>query len=115
MNPYRFTTILTFKTISSHIYIDDAMLAVFPLAEWNETRNRSTFMSDTLSDSLVDAYFDNAEQVKGDMTHKFDVYSEHEVSLTVVSEVQPKFRRINPYEALTDAKFVVTNYFQHLA
>ena len=48
------------------------------------------------------------------MTHKFDVYSEHEVSLTVMSEVQPQFRRINPYEALPNAQFAITNYAQDL-
>ena len=48
------------------------------------------------------------------MTHEFDVYSEHEVSLTVKSEVQPQFRRINPYEALPNAQFVITNYDQGL-
>jgi hypothetical protein len=59
-------------------------------------------------------YFKNADEVQRDMTHEFDVYSEHEVSLTVKPEVQPQFRRINPYEALPNAQFVITNYDQGL-
>lgn len=114
MTTYKFITILTFKTTSEHIYIDDALLAIFRDSKWSETNKRADFQSDSLSDSLVDTYFANAERVKANMTHKFDVYSEHEVSLTVMSEVQPQFRRINPYEALPNAQFAITNYAQDL-
>ena len=114
MTTYKFITILTFKTTSGHIYIDDALLATFRDSKWSETNKRADFQSDSLSDSLVDTYFANAERVKANMTHKFDVYSEHEVSLTVMSEVQPQFRRINPYEALPNAQFAITNYAQDL-
>lgn len=114
MTTYKFITILTFKTTSEHIYIDDALLATFRDSKWSETNKRADFQSDSLSDSLVDTYFANAQRVKANMTHKFDVYSEHEVSLTVMSEVQPQFRRINPYEALPNAQFAITNYAQDL-
>ena len=114
MNTYKFITILTFKTTSEYIYIDDALLATFRDSKWSETNKRADFQSDSLSDSLVDTYFANAERVKANMTHKFDVYSEHEVSLTVMSDVQPQFRRINPYEALPNAQFAITNYAQDL-
>jgi len=114
MTTYKFITILTFKTTSEHIYIDDALLATFRDSKWSETNKRADFQSDSLSDSLVDTYFANAERVKANMTHKFDVYSEHEVSLTVMSDVQPQFRRINPYEALPNAQFAITNYAQDL-
>lgn len=114
MNTYKFITILTFKTTSEHIYIDDALLATFRDSKWSETNKRADFQSDSLSDSLVETYFANAERVKANMTHKFDVYSEHEVSLTVMSEVQPQFRRINPYEALPNAQFAITHYAQDL-
>ena len=114
MSTYKFITILTFKTTSEHIYIDDALLATFRDSKWSETNKRADFQSDSLSNALVDTYFANAERVKANMTHKFDVYSEHEVSLTVMSEVQPQFRRINPYEALPNAQFAIMNYAQDL-
>lgn len=114
MSPYKFITILTFKTLSEQIYIDDAMLATCQDCKWQESNKRAYFQSDTLAASLIDAYFANAERVKANMTHKFDVYSEQEVSLTVISSVQPMFRRINPYEALPDAQFAITNYSQDL-
>ena len=114
MTTYKFITILTFKTTSEHIYIDDALLATFRDSKWSETNKRADFQSDSLSDSLVDTYFAKAQRVKANMTHKFDVYSEHEVSLTVMSEVQPQFRRINPYEALPNAQLAITIYAQDL-
>lgn len=115
MSTYKFITILTFKTTSEHIDIDDALLATFRDCKWSETNKRADFQSDSLSDALVDTYFANAERVKANMTHKFDVYSEHEVSLSVMSEVQPQFRQIDPYEALPNAQFVITNYSQDLS
>ena len=44
----KIVTMLEFRTKAEDVYIDDAMLAAFPLAEWNETRNRSTFKSESL-------------------------------------------------------------------
>ena len=115
MNSYKFVTTLTFKTTSEHIYIDDALLATFPNAQWSETNKRPAFRSDSLSDALVGAYFENAERVKTHMTHEFDVYSEHKVTLNVFSDIQPRFRRLNPYAALPNAQFAITYYSQDLA
>lgn len=44
----KIVTMLEFRTKVDSVYIDDAMRAVFPLAEWNETRNCSTFKSNSL-------------------------------------------------------------------
>lgn len=115
MNQYKFVTTLTFHTTTDKLDIDDAMLAIYTKAKWSEDYRRPDFQSDSLCDAIIDSYFANAEGVKANMTHKFDVYSEHEVVLTVMSDVQPMFRRINPYEALLDAKFAITNYSQDLS
>lgn len=40
MNVKNVGTTLIFKTKDASVYIDDAMLAAFPQAEWNEVQNR---------------------------------------------------------------------------
>lgn len=53
--------------------ISDAMLAVFPFAEWDELQNRSTFKSDSLCNLILTTYFKNAAEARRDVTHEFDV------------------------------------------
>lgn len=59
----KIVTMLEFRTKVDSVYIDDAMRAVFPLAEWNETRNCSTFKSNSLCHLLLTTYFKNADEV----------------------------------------------------
>ena len=85
----KIVTVLEFRTKADDVYIDDAMLAVFPQAEWNEVQNRSTFKSESLCNLILTAYFENADAVKSDITHEFDVYSENLVQLTIISAEKP--------------------------
>lgn len=114
MNKHRFVTILTFHTTSEKIKIDDAMLALYPKAAWLESNQQSTFKSNSLCDAILESYFENVESVKSNIAHKFDVYSEGELQLIIHSEIQPKFRRIDPYEALPYAQFAIISYAQDL-
>ena len=109
-----FVTILEFRTKDESVCIDEAMHAVFPLAEWNEVRNRSTFQSDSLCILLLAAYFENADAVKRDMTHEFDVYDEHCVQLTITSAAKPILREITLQNVLPTLQFTLHNFEQDL-
>ena len=110
----KIVTMLEFRTKDENVYINDAMLAVFPLAEWNETRNRSTFESESLCNLLLVAYFENADAVKSDMTHKFDVFDEHCVQLTIFSKVKPILRAVTLQDRLPNLQFTLHNFEQDL-
>lgn len=109
-----FGTILEFRTKEESVHIDDAMLAVFPLAEWNEVQNRSTFKSESLCNLILTSYFENADAVKSDMTHEFDVYDEHCVQLTITSAAKPVLREITLQNVLPTLQFTLHNFEQDL-
>ena len=110
----KIVTALEFRTKDENVYIDDAMLAVFPQAEWNEVQNRSTFKSESLCNLLLAAYFENADAVKSDMTHEFDVFDEHCVQLTIFSKVKPILRAVTLQDRLPDLQFTLHNFEQDL-
>ena len=109
-----FVTILEFRSKDESVCIDEAMLAVFPLAAWNEVSEKSTFKSDSLCNLLLTAYFDNADNVKSDMTHEFDVYDEHCVQLTIISEAKPVLREITLQDVLPTLQFALHSFEQDL-
>lgn len=84
-----YQTVLVFKTKDEQERIDQAMLTLFPLAEWNETSSCSTFESQSLARLLVSVYYENGQEVKRCMTHEFDVLSEQIVQLTIYSIARP--------------------------
>lgn len=111
-----FGTILEFRTKEENVHIDDAMLAVFPQAEWNEVGNSSTFESNSLCRLILDTYFENANAViaaKG-MTHEFDVLSENCVLLKIISAVKPTLRETTLQDILPSLKFTLHNFEQDL-
>ena len=111
-----FGTILEFRTKEENVHIDDAMLSVFPLAEWNEVGNCSTFESNSLCRLILDTYFENANAViaaKG-MTHEFDVLSENCVLLKIISAVKPTLRETTLQDTLPSLKFTLHNIEQDL-
>lgn len=110
----KIVTMLEFRTKADDVYIDDAMLAAFPLAEWNETRNRSTFKSESLCILLLASYFANADAVKRDMIHEFDVYDEHCVQLTITSAAKPVLREITLQNVLPTLQFTLHRVEQDL-
>ena len=110
----KIVTVLAFNTKDAQVYIDDAMLAVFPLAEWNEVRNRSTFESDSLCSLLLTTYFKNADEVKRDMTHQFDLLSEHTVELTIISAAKPILREKTIEHVLPTLQFTLHKFEQDL-
>lgn len=110
----RIVTVLEFRTKDENVQIDDAMLAVFPLAEWNEVRERSTFESDSLCSLLLTSYFENADEVKSDMTHEFDVYNEHCVQLTIISATKPLMREKTVQDRLPSLQFTIHSFEQDL-
>lgn len=85
MRVENFTTDLMFETIDATNYIDDAMLEAFPNTRWLETRNRSTFKSDSLCNAILSAYAVDSDAVKSVSDHLFDVLYDNEVVLTVKS------------------------------
>ena len=110
----KIVTMLEFRTKDENVYIDDAMLAVFPLAEWNEVQNRSTFKSDSLCNLILATYFENANAVKSDMTHEFDVFTENIVQLTIFSKVKPILREKTLQDLLPALQFTLHNFEQDL-
>lgn len=110
----KIVTMLEFRTKADDVYIDDAMLAVFPQAEWNEVRNRSTFQSESLCNLLLASYVANADAVKRDMIHEFDVYDEHCVQLTITSAAKPILREITLQNVLPTLQFTLHNFEQDL-
>lgn len=110
----KIVTVLEFKTKDEQVYIDDAMLAVFPQAEWNEVRNRSTFKSDSLCSLILTTYFKNADEVKRDMTHEFDVFTENIVELTIFSDVKPILREKTIQDVLPSLQFTLHHFEQDL-
>ena len=110
----KIVTMLEFHTKADDVYIDDAMLAVFPQAEWNEVRNRSTFQSKSLCTLLLATYFENADAVKSAMTHEFDVFTENIVQLTIFSKVKPILRAVTLQDRLPDLQFTLHNFEQDL-
>ena len=103
----KIVTVLELRTKDESIYIDDAMLAAFPQAEWNEEGRCSTFKSDSLCNLILATYFKNANEVKRDMTHEFDVFDEHCVQLTIFSAVKPIVRQRTLQKILPDVKFTL--------
>lgn len=110
----KIVTVLEFRTKADDVYIDDAMLAVFPQAEWNEVQNRSTFKSESLCRLLLDCYFENADAVKSDMTHEFDVFSENIVELIIFSKVKPILREKTIQDRLPSLQFTLHRFEQDL-
>lgn len=110
----KIVTVLEFKTKDENVHIDDAMLAIFPLAEWNEVSNRSTFKSDSLCSLILTTYFKNADEVKRDMTHEFDVFSENIVELTIFSKAKPILREKTIENVLPTLQFTLHNIEQDL-
>lgn len=110
----KIVTVLEFKTKDENVHINDAMLAVFPLAEWNEVSNRSTFKSGSLCSLLLTTFFKNADEVKRDMTHEFDVYSENLVQLTIISAERPVLRQTTLQDVLPTLQFTLHNVEQDL-
>lgn len=110
----KIVTVLEFRTKDENVYIDDAMLAVFPQAEWNEERRRSTFKSDSLCSLILTTYFENADEVKRDMTHEFDVFTEHIVELTIFSNVKPILREKTLQDVLPTLQFTLHRFEQDL-
>ena len=110
----KIVTVLEFRTKADDVYIDDAMLAVFPQAEWNEVQNRSTFKSESLCNLILTAYFENADAVKSDMTHEFDVFTENIVQLTIFSKVKPILREKTLQDLLPTLQFTLHNIEQDL-
>lgn len=114
MNVKNVCTKLIFKTKYASVYIDKAMLATFPKAEWNEVRSRSTFKSESLFSAIVDALFENAADVKSTANHLFDVMSENEVVLNIDSAVEPQFCPQSADEIFADAQFALTDFSQFI-
>ena len=110
----KIVTVLEFRTKDDNVQIDDAMLAVFPQAEWNEVQNRSTFKSESLCRLLLDCYFENADAVKSDMTHEFDVFTENIVELTIFSKVKPILREKTLQDLLPTLQFTLHSFEQDL-
>ena len=110
----KIVTVLEFKTKDEQVFIDDAMLAVFPFAEWNEVSNRSTFKSDSLCSLILTTYFKNADEVKRDMTHEFDVFNENIVELTIFSKAKPILREKTIENVLPALHFYLHNFEQDL-
>ena len=73
---YNFTRI-AFKTTKGNKNIKDAIISMFPQAEWNETRQASSFKSLSLCSYLLDTIFENAKDAKQEVAHLFDVYSDN--------------------------------------
>lgn len=111
-----FGTILEFRTKEENVHIDDAMLAVFPLAEWNEVGNSSSFESNSLCRLILDTYFENANAVIAakDMTHMFDVLSENCVQLKIISAVKPTLRETTLQDRLPSLQFTLHRFEQDL-
>lgn len=100
-----FVTVLEFRTKEKNLYIDEAMLAVFPLAAWNEVPERSTFESKGLCHLLLVTHFENGDDVYRKMAHEFDVFDEHCVQLTIFSAVKPILRRRTFQQFCPSVKF----------
>jgi hypothetical protein len=109
-----FVTILEFRTKDESVCIDEAMLAIFPFAAWNEVSNRSTFESKGLCHLLLVTHFENADAVKSDMTHEFDVFTENIVQLTIFSKVKPILREKTLQDLLPTLQFTLHNFEQDL-
>lgn len=110
----KIVTVLEFKTKDEQVYIDDAMLAVFPQAEWNQANDCSTFKSDSLCSLILTTYFKNASKIKRDMTHEFDVFTENIVELTIISKVKPILREKTIENVLPTLQFTLHNFEQDL-
>ena len=110
----KIVTVLEFKTKDENVHIDDAMLAVFPLAEWYETCDCSTFKSESLCHLLLATYFKNADEVQRDMTHEFDVFTENIVQLTIFSKVKPILREKTLQDLLPTLQFTLHSFEQDL-
>lgn len=110
----KIVTVLEFRTKDENVQIDNAMLAVFPQTEWNEIRNCSTFKSDSLCSLLLTTFFKNADEVKCDMTHEFDVYSENLVQLTIISAEKPILREKTLQDLLPTLQFTLHSFEQDL-
>ena len=87
--------------------ISDTMPAVFPFAEWNEVQNRSTFKSDSLCNLILTTYFKNAAEVRRDVTHEFDVFTENIVQLIIISKVRPILREKTLQDMLPTLQFTL--------
>lgn len=110
----KIVTVLEFRTKDENVHIDDAMLAVFPLAEWNATRNCSTFKSDSLCHLLLVTHFENADAVYHKMAHEFDVFTENIVQLTIFSQAKPILREKTLQDVLPAMQFTLHNFEQDL-
>ena len=110
----KIVTMLEFKTKDEKVNIDDAMLAVFPQAEWNQASDCSTFKSNSLCNLILTTYFKNAVEIKRDMTHEFDVFTENIVELTIFSKAKPILREKTIENVLPALQFYLHNFEQDL-
>lgn len=107
---YNFTR-LAFKTTDENSNIQEAMLAAFPEAEWNESREASCFKSFSLRNYLIDTLFENADDAKREVAHEFDVYSDN---MLVFSLRCPSVElRLRKEPLLADAKFEIVDIAQY--
>lgn len=109
-----FVTILEFRTKDESVCIDEAMLAIFPFAAWNEVSNRSTFESKGLCHLLLVTHFENADAVYHKMAHEFDVFTENIVQLTIFSKVKPILREKTLQDVLPTLQFTLHSFEQDL-
>lgn len=89
-NQPNYVTTLVFKSKEKDMRIDEAMLALFPFAEWNEIPTSAIFESPSLSRLLISVYFENGDTIKRDYEHEFEVLSEQSVQFRFISDARPK-------------------------
>lgn len=88
-----YVTTFVFKSKDPQMKISEAMLALFPFAEWSETPEEHTFESPSLSRLLASVYLENSDAVKSDYEHEFEVLSHNSVQLTLLSYARPTLRK----------------------
>lgn len=111
-NPY--LTVLEFRSKDASVTIDEAMLALFPLAEWNEVSDRSTFESKSLCNLLLVTHLENSKAVFRKIVHKFNLLDKHCVQLMIMSKAKPILRKRTLHKLLPNLKFVLHSVEQDL-
>lgn len=92
-NQPKYLTTFVFKSKDPQMKISEAMLALFPFAEWNETPDEPAFESPSLCRLLASVYLENSDAVKSDHEHEFEVLSHNSVQLTLLSYARPTLRK----------------------
>lgn len=109
-----FVTVLEFRTKNENVRIDDAMLAVFAFAAWNEEPGRPNFESKGLCHLLLDTHFENGVDVYRKMAHEFKILNEHCVKLTIMSAVKPVLHKRTLEKFCPSVKFTLHSFEQDL-